>query len=392
MEDVFVLSSVRTAVGNFQASLSSVPATRLGAAAIKAAVERSGVPKDTVEEVIMGNVLVGGEGQAPARQAALYAGLSEHVCCTQVGKVCGSGLKSVMMAAQAIACGDADVVVAGGMESMSNAPYALPAARGGMRMGNGSVEDLMIKDGLWDVYGQQHMGSYADKAAREKGVSREAQDDLALESYRRSGAALKNGEFKTEIVPVEVASKKGPASVAEDDEPKNDKLDKLRALKPAFNKDGTVTAGNASTINDGGAALVLASGRFVKANGLKPVARFVGQASGAQAPEWFTTAPIIAVKKVLGRLGLGPADVDYWEINEAFAVVTILALREFKLDFAKNVNLRGGAVSIGHPIGASGTRITTTLLHYMSDKKLARGLATACIGGGEAAALVLELV
>jgi acetyl-CoA C-acetyltransferase len=392
MEEVFVLSSARTAVGNFQASLSSIPATKLGAVVIKAAVERSGVPKDSVEEVIMGNVLIGGEGQAPARQATLYAGLPEHVCCTQVGKVCGSGLKSVMMAAQAIACGDSDVIVAGGMESMSNAPYALPAARGGMRMGNGSVEDLMIKDGLWDVYGQQHMGSYADKAAREKGVTREAQDDLALESYRRSAAALKNGEFKTEIVPVEVVSKKGPALVSEDDEPKNDKLDKLRTLKPAFNKDGTVTAGNASTINDGGAALVLASGRFVKAHGLKPVARLVGQASGAQAPEWFTTAPIVAVRKVLGKLGLGPGDVDYWEINEAFAVVTILAMRDLKLDYGKNVNLRGGAVSIGHPIGASGTRIATTLLHYMSDKKLARGLATACIGGGEAAALVVELM
>lgn len=392
MEEVLVLSSARTAVGNFQASLAGIQATRLGAAAIKAALERSGVPADKVEEVIMGNVLIGGEGQAPARQAALYAGLPDHVCCTQVGKVCGSGLKSVMMAAQAIACGDADVVVAGGMESMSNAPYAMPAARGGMRMGNSSVEDLMIKDGLWDVYGQQHMGSYADMAARERGVSREAQDDLAIESYRRSAAAQKSGEFRTEIVGVEVPSKKGPALVLEDDEPKNDKLDKLRSLKPAFNKDGTVTAGNASTINDGGAALVLASGRFVKAGGLKPVARVAGQASGAQAPEWFTTAPIIAVKKILEKRGLRPGDIDYWEINEAFAVVTILAMRELGLDYGKNVNQRGGAVSIGHPIGASGTRITTTMLHYMKDKKLARGLATACIGGGEAAALVLELV
>ena len=392
MEDVFVLSSARTPVGNFLASLASLPATRLGAVAVKAAVERSGVPKEKVDELIFGNVLVGGEGQAPARQAALYAGLPEHVCCTQVGKVCGSGLKSVMMAAQAIACGDADVIVAGGMENMSNAPYALPAARAGMRMGNGIAVDLMINDGLWDVYGQKHMGSYADMAASELKVSREEQDTFSIESYRRSAAAQKAGEFKTEIVPVEIAGKKGPTVVTEDDEPKNDKIDKLRSLKPAFNRDGTVTAGNASTINDGAAALVLASGRFVKAHGLKPVARFAGQASGAQAPDWFTTAPIIAIKKVLEKMKLGAGDIDYWEINEAFSVVTILAMREFKLDHGKNVNLRGGAVSIGHPIGASGARFTTTMLHYMKDKGLKRGLATACIGGGEASALVLELV
>jgi acetyl-CoA C-acetyltransferase len=392
MEEVFVLGSARTPVGNFQASLASMPATKLGAIAVKAALERTGVPKEKVDEVIMGNVLIGGEGQAPARQAALFAGLPEHVCCTQVGKVCGSGLKSVMMAAQAIACGDADVIIAGGMESMSNAPYLLPAARAGMRMGNGAAVDMMINDGLWDVYGQQHMGSYADKAAREKDVSREEQDTFAIESYRRSAAAQKNGEFKAEIVPVEIAGRKGPAIVAEDDEPKNDKIDKLRTLKPAFNKDGTVTAGNASTINDGAAALVLASGRFVKANGLAPVAKFAGQASAAKAPDWFTIAPVFAVRKVLEKMKISAGDIDYWEINEAFAVVTILAMREFKLDIAKNVNLRGGAVSLGHPIGASGARIATTMLHYMRDKGLKRGLVTACIGGGEASALVLELV
>lgn len=392
MEEVFVLSSARTPVGNFQASLAALSATKLGAIAVKAALERSGVPKEKVDELVFGNVLTGGEGQAPARQAALFAGLPEHVCCTQVGKVCGSGLKSIMMSAQAIACGDADVIVAGGMESMSNAPYVLPAARTGMRMGNSTAIDMMVNDGLWDVYGQQHMGSFADKAAREKGVTREEQDAFAVESYRRSAAAQKAGEFKAEIVPVEIAGKKGPTVVVDDDEPKNDKIDKLRTLKPAFNKDGTVTAGNASTINDGAAALVLASGRFVKANGLTPVARFCGQASGAQAPDWFTTAPVLAVKKVLERMKIGAGEVDYWEINEAFSVVTILAMREFKLDHAKNVNLRGGAVSIGHPIGASGARVTTTMLHVMKDKGLRRGLATACIGGGEASALVLELV
>jgi acetyl-CoA C-acetyltransferase len=236
------------------------------------------------------------------------------------------------------------------------------------------------------------MGSYADKAARERNVTRVEQDDFSLESYRRSGIAWKNGEFRAEVIPVEIAGKKGPTFVAEDDEPKNDKLDKLRSLKPAFNKDGTVTAGNASTINDGGAALVLASGRFVRANGLKPVARFAGQASAATSPDWFTIAPVYSVKKVLEKMRIDAGGVDYWEINEAFSVVTILAMREFGLDYSRNVNLRGGAVSIGHPIGASGTRITTTMLHVMKDRGLRRGLATACIGGGEASALVLELV
>jgi acetyl-CoA C-acetyltransferase len=392
MEEVFVLSSVRTPVGNFHASLAAMSATRLGAVAIKAALEKAGVPPEKVDEVIMGNVLTGGEGQAPARQAALYAGLPNTVCTSQVGKVCGSGLKSLMLAAQGIRCGDADVIVAGGMESMTNAPYVLGGARGGYRMGNGTIEDMMIKDGLWDVYGQQHMGSYADKAAREKGVSREEQDDFALESYRRSSTAWKNGEFKAEVVPVEIAGKKGPVIVSEDDEPKNDKIDKLRSLKPAFNKDGTVTAANASTINDGAAALVLASGRFVKANGLKPVAKFVAQASAATSPDWFTVAPVYSIEKVLAKMGIDAGGIDLWEINEAFAVVTILGMRGFKLDYAKNVNLRGGAVSIGHPIGASGTRVTTTLLHLMQDKGLKRGLATACIGGGEASAIVFELV
>jgi acetyl-CoA C-acetyltransferase len=390
-KDVYVVSAVRTPVGNFMASLSSVPAPRLGAIVIEEAVKRANIEKNMVDEVIMGNVLMGGEGQAPARQAARFAGLPDEVCAMTINKVCGSGLKSVMLAAQAIMCEDANIVVAGGMESMSNAPYAIPKARGGLRMGNDVIEDLMIKDGLWDVYHQQHMGSFADKAAREKNVSREEQDDFALESYRRSSTAWKNGEFDKEVIPVKVESKKGEVIVKEDDEPKNDKLDKLRSLKPAFNKDGTVTAGNASTINDGAAALVIVGEDTLKKYNLKPMARIVAQASSATAPEWFTIAPVYAIDKVCKKANLKVEDINYWEINEAFAVVTILAMRAFNLPHDR-VNIRGGAVSIGHPIGASGARIITTLLHIMKDRNYKYGLATACIGGGEASAIIFENV
>ena len=390
-KDVFIISAVRTPVGNFMASLSSVPATKLGAIAIEEAVKRANIEKKMVDEVIMGNVLMGGEGQAPARQATRFAGLPDEVCAMTVNKVCGSGLKSVMLAAQAIMCNDADIVVAGGMESMSNAPFAIPKARSGLRMGNDVIEDLMIKDGLWDVYNQQHMGSFADKAAREKNISREEQDDFALESYRRSSTAWKNGEFDKEVVPVKVESKKGEILVKEDDEPKNDKLDKLRTLKPAFNKDGTVTAGNASTINDGAAALVVVGEDVVKRYNLKPMARVVAQASAATAPDWFTIAPVYAIEKVLKKANMKVEDINYWEINEAFAVVTILAMKAFNLP-SNIVNIRGGAVSIGHPIGASGSRVITTLLHIMMDKDYRYGLATACIGGGEASAIIFEKI
>ncbi len=390
-KDVFIISSVRTPVGNFMASLSSIPATRLGAIAIDEAIKRAGIEKKMVDEVIMGNVLMGGEGQAPARQAARFAGLPDEVCAMTINKVCGSGLKSVMLAAQAIMCEDADIIVAGGMESMSNAPFAIPKARNGLRMGNDVIEDLMIKDGLWDVYNQQHMGSFADKAAREKKISREEQDDFALESYRRSSTAWRNGEFNNEVVPVKIESKKGEIIVKEDDEPKNDKLDKLRTLKPAFNKDGTVTAGNASTINDGAAALVVAGEEAVKKYNLKPVARIVAQASAATAPDWFTIAPVYCIEKILKKANMNVSDINYWEINEAFAVVTILAMKAFNLSKEK-VNIRGGAVSIGHPIGASGSRVITTLLHIMKDKNYRYGLATACIGGGEASAIIFEKV
>lgn len=390
-KDVFVVSAVRTPVGNFMASLSSLPATRLGAITIEEAIRRANIEKSMVDEVIMGNVLTGGEGQAPARQAAKFAGLPDEVCALTINKVCGSGLKSVMLASQAIMCEDANIVVAGGMESMSSAPYAIPKARAGLRMGNDVVEDLMIKDGLWDVYHQQHMGSFADKAAKEKNISREEQDDFALESYRRSSQAWKNGEFDKEVVPVKVATKKGEIVVKEDDEPKNDKLGGLRSLKPAFNKDGTVTAGNASTINDGAASLVVVGEDTVKRLNLKPIARIVSQASVATSPDWFTVAPIYAIEKVLKRADMKIEDIDYWEINEAFAVVLILAVRRFNLPLDK-VNIRGGAVSIGHPIGASGARIITTLLHVMMDRNFKYGLATACIGGGEASAIIFEKV
>jgi len=390
-KDVYIVSAVRTPVGNFMASLSSVPATRLGAVAIEEAIKRANIEKNMVDEVIMGNVLMGGEGQAPARQATRFAGLPDEVCAMTINKVCGSGLKSVMLAAQAIMCEDANIVVAGGMESMSNAPFAIPKARNGLRMGNDVIEDLMIKDGLWDVYAQQHMGSFADKAAREKKISREEQDDFALESYKRSSTAWKNGEFDKEVVPVRIESKKGEILVKEDDEPKNDKLDKLRTLKPAFNKDGTVTAGNASTINDGAAALVVVGEDMVKKYNLKPIARVVAQASAATAPDWFTIAPVYAIEKVCKKANLKTEDIDYWEINEAFAVVTILAMKAFNLPSNK-VNIRGGAVSIGHPIGASGSRVITTLLHIMKDKNFKYGLATACIGGGEASAIIFENV
>jgi len=291
-KDVYIVSAVRTPVGNFMASLSSVPATRLGAVAIEEAIKRANIEKNMVDEVIMGNVLMGGEGQAPARQATRFAGLPDEVCAMTINKVCGSGLKSVMLAAQAIMCEDANIVVAGGMESMSNAPFAIPKARNGLRMGNDVIEDLMIKDGLWDVYAQQHMGSFADKAAREKKISREEQDDFALESYKRSSTAWKNGEFDKEVVPVRIESKKGEILVKEDDEPKNDKLDKLRTLKPAFNKDGTVTAGNASTINDGAAARLVVGEDMVKKYNLKPIARFVAQASAATASDGFSITPL----------------------------------------------------------------------------------------------------
>lgn len=389
-DPVFIVGAARTPIGAFMGSLASVPAPRLGAAAITAAVHRAGVAADQVDEVYMGNVLTAGEGQAPARQAAIYAGLLQSVPATTIGKVCGSGLQAVVFGARGVALGDAEIVVTGGMESMSNVPYYLPQARTGMRMGNGQLVDGMIHDGLWDPYGNVHMGSCGELCAREFNFSREAQDEFARESFRRALTAQREGLFAREIVPVSIPRKKGDALLIADDEgPSAGKPEKFASLKPVFQKDGTITAANASSINDGAAAVVLASGRAVARYGLTPLGRIVGYASVAQAPEWFTTAPALAIQKVLARLNLTVDEIDLYEVNEAFAVVTMAVTRICGLD-PHRVNVRGGAVSLGHPIGASGARILTTLLHAMKDRGEKRGLATLCIGGGEAIALVVE--
>jgi acetyl-CoA C-acetyltransferase len=387
---VYIVSATRTPIGSFLGSLSTVPAPRLGAAAIEAALERAKVSADQVDEVFMGNVLSAGIGQAPARQAAIYARIPNKVPATTVSKVCGSGLQAILFGTKTIAIGDADIVVAGGMESMSNAPYYLTRARTGYRMGNGEIIDGMIHDGLWDPYGNFHMGNAGDKCAREYKFSREAQDEFAKESFRRAVAAQKEGLFHAEITPVSVAQKKGDALLVKDDEgPPAGKPDKFASLKPAFAKDGTITAANASSINDGASALVLASEKAVKQHNLAPLGRIVGYGGAAQEPEWFTTAPAAAIKSTLAKLDLSVGDIDLWEINEAFAVVTMAVAQICGIDLQK-VNVRGGAVALGHPIGASGARIVTTLLHAMKDQNKKRGLATLCIGGGEALAVVVE--
>ena len=387
--EVFICSAVRTPIGAFQGSLADVAATRLGATAVKAALERAKVAPDQVGEVYMGNVLTAGEGQAPARQAALYAGLPTDVPCTTVSKVCGSGLMAVMLGTKSILLGDAEVVVVGGMESMSNVPYYLPTARKGMRMGNATVIDGMIHDGLWDPYKNFHMGVAGELCAKEMSFSREAQDAFARESYRRALAAQSEGLFADEIVGVTIEGRKGAVTVLEDDEPKRGDADKMSSLKPAFDKAGTITAANASKINDGASALVLASGDAVKRLGLTPLARVVGYGSAAQEPEWFTTAPSKAISATLKRTGLSVSDIDLFEVNEAFAVVALAVAQKSGIDLAK-VNVNGGAVALGHPIGASGARILTTLTHAMAKRGAKRGVATLCIGGGEAVAVVIE--
>jgi len=388
--EVVIVGAARTPIGAFLGSLAAVPATRLGATAIRAALQRAGVEPGAVDEVIMGNVLQAGEGQAPARQAALHAGLPEKTPCWTLNKVCGSGLKAVISGAQAIALGDADVVVAGGMESMSNVPYYDRAARTGARMGNVELVDGMILDGLWDPYNQQHMGMCAEHCAATRGISRAAQDEYALESTKRAIAAQKSGAFAAEIVPVEIEGKKGEKTVvSEDDGPKAARPDKIPALKPVFKKDGTVTAANASSINDGGAAVVLMAAERARREGRAALARITGWGGAARAPVEFTIAPADAIKLTLGRLGLSAKDVDLWEINEAFAVVSLANAALLGLD-GRSVNVRGGAVALGHPIGASGARILVTLLHAMKDLGKKRGLASLCIGGGEAVALVVE--
>lgn len=392
LKNVLLVAAKRTPVGAFQGSLKAVPATKLGSIVIKAVIEDSGVDPHQVDEVIMGNVLPAGLGQAPARQAALGAGLPDSVECLTVNKMCGSGLKAVMLASQAIQTGDADLIIAGGMENMSAAPYLLPKGRSGYRLGHGSIEDSVIKDGLWDVYTDQHMGNCAEMCARDKDYSREDQDEFAEQSYSRTLNAQKEGSFKNEITPVEAPLRKGdPVVVAEDDEPAKANFEKMKTLRPAFEKDGTITAGNASKINDGAAAVLLAAEEKVHELKLKPMARIVAQASAAQEPEWFTTAPIKAIDKVLAKANLKTDDIDLWEINEAFAPVALAAIEEFNLDRGK-VNVNGGAIALGHPIGASGARVLTTLLYAMQKRGAATGLATLCIGGGEASALIVEKV
>jgi acetyl-CoA C-acetyltransferase len=390
MREVWIVGAARTPIGSFQGALAPVPAPKLGAVAIAAALQRAGVAPQAVEEVYMGCVLQAGVGQAPARQAAIFAGLPEAVPCTTVHKVCGSGLKSVMLAASQIRAGEIDVAVAGGMENMSQTPYYLDKGRDGLRLGHGTLTDGIIKDGLWDVYRQFHMGNAAEICAREQGITREAQDAFAAESYRKAQAAVASGAFQPEIVPVPVPQKKGdPLLVDSDEEPGRGDTNKFASLRPAFAKDGTVTAANASSINDGAAALVLVAAERGQALGLRPLAVLVSQASFAQAPEWFTTAPVFASQRALARAGWNAADVDLFEINEAFSVVSLACNHGLGADPAK-VNVNGGAVALGHPIGASGARILVTLLYAMQARGAKRGLASLCIGGGEAVAVTVE--
>ncbi|HEY5943870.1 MAG TPA: thiolase family protein, partial [Kofleriaceae bacterium] len=376
-------------IGSFLGSLSSLPAPKLGATAIKAALERAGVSANDVGLVHMGNVLQAGEGQAPARQAALYAGLPQSVPCVTVNKVCGSGLEAVLGVARAIAMGEIEIGVAGGMESMSNAPHVLRNSRNGTKMGPLETADTMVSDGLWDPYSNQHMGNCAELCAKEKNFPRAAQDEFAAESYRRALEAQKTGAFKTEIVPVEIADKKGTIKVDTDEEPGRGNIEKLPSLRAAFVKDGTVTAGNASSINDGAAAVVLMSADEAKKRGVKALAKLVSWGYHAQAPEWFTTAPTGAINNALERAKWDVKKVDLWEINEAFAVVSLANNQALGLDPAK-VNIWGGAVALGHPIGASGARILVTLVHEMAAKNAKTGGASLCIGGGEGIALLVE--
>ncbi|TDI84911.1 MAG: acetyl-CoA C-acetyltransferase [Caldithrix sp.] len=390
MKEVVIASACRTPIGSLQGTLSSLPGPKLGSIVIKEALQRAGIGGQDVSEVIMGEVLPAGVGQAPARQASIGAGIPNSVPCMTINKVCGSGLKSVMLAAQAIMVGDADIVVAGGMESMSNAPYLLSKARTGYRLGHGELIDSMIKDGLWDVYNDYHMGLAAELCASECNVPRAAQDEFAINSYKKAIDAQRNGYFKDEIVPVEIPQRKGdPILVTEDEEPGRANFEKIPTLRPVFKKDGTVTAANASSINDGAAACVVMSKARAEKLGIEPLATIVAQASAAKAPEWFTTAPADAMKKILDRANLKLEEIDLFEVNEAFAVVNLAVAGELGIDLEK-MNIHGGAVALGHPIGASGARILTTLLFAMKRYHKKRGLATLCIGGGEASAVIVE--
>ncbi|MEE8580448.1 MAG: acetyl-CoA C-acetyltransferase [Myxococcota bacterium] len=391
-KDVVIASAARTPIGSFQGAFASLSAVDLGAVVVKEAVKRAGARPDQVERVIMGNVLSAAMGQAPARQATIKAGLPVQTGAITINKVCGSGLQAVMFARREILVGDADVLVAGGMESMTNAPYALPSARSGFRMGNGEVIDTMIHDGLWDPYDDVHMGTCGDAVAEKYGFTREQQDAFAAESYTRALAAQKEGRFKDEIIPVEVPQRRGePLLIDQDEEPGRGNIAKLSKLRPAFSKDGTVTAANASSINDGAAALLVTSAEVARERGYSVLARIVADSTTAVEPRWFTTAPVEALQKLYKKSDTQASDWDLYEINEAFSGVTMAAMQEHGLDPAR-VNVNGGAASLGHPIGCSGARVLVTLLYALRDRRLKTGIATLCIGGGEAVALGVEIV
>ncbi len=389
MKKVVIVSAKRTAVGSFNGALSSFSSGQLGSFAIKAVLEDSKIDPQLIDEVIMGNVLMAGQGQAPARQSAIFAGLPNKTECMTINKMCGSGLKAVMLAQQSIALGDADIIIAGGQESMSNAPYLLQNARNGYRLGHGEVKDSIVLDGLWDVYNNIHMGSCAEACAKDFAFKREQLDDFAIESYNRAIKANNSGRFKDEIYPVKISSRTGDIIVDKDEEPGKVKFDKIPTLKPVFNKDGVVTAANASSINDGAAALLVMSEDKAKALNLKPLVEIVAQSSAAKAPIEFTTAPVDAINKVLKKAGMTTKNIDLYEINEAFAVVSLAVNKLLGLT-SENVNVNGGAVALGHPIGASGARILVTLIHEMKKQNLEFGLASLCIGGGEASALIVK--
>lgn len=390
MKEVYIISAVRTPMGSFGGSLKSLSATQLGAAAIKGALSKAGIDAAQVQDVLMGSVIQANLGQAPARQAAKFAGLPNEVNCTTVNKVCASGMKALAQAAQSIRLGDAEIVIAGGMESMSNVPFYVDSIRWGNKYGNTSLIDGLAKDGLTDVYDGKAMGNAAELCAKECGISREEQDSFAIESYKRSQAAWEEGKFNNEIIPVEIPQRKGdPILVTKDEEPFNVKFDKIPTLNPAFTKDGTVTAANASTMNDGAAALVLMSKEKANELGLKPIAKIVSYADAEQAPEWFTTSPALAVPKAVAKAGLKMEDISYWELNEAFAVVGIENSKRMNLDPAK-VNVHGGAVSLGHPLGCSGARIIVTLINVLKANNAKFGAAGICNGGGGASAMVIE--
>ena len=393
MADVFIVSAVRTPTGKFLGALKGFKATELGAMVVKEAVRRAGARAEAVDEVILGNVVSAGLGQNPARQAALGAGLPPSVAALTINKVCGSGLKAVMLARQAILAKDANVIVAGGMESMSNGPYLIPRLREGLRLGNGELIDAVVHDGLWDVYNDFHMGITGEKVAEKYSVSRGEMDAYAAESHRRASEATDAGRFRREILPIEIAQKKGAPLVIDRDEPirSDTTAEALAKLKPVFKDDGTVTAGNAPGMNDGAAALLVASEEAVEKQGLKPMARIVAQAVSGLEPEWVMMTPVPAVQKLLAATGWSNADVDLFEVNEAFSVQACAVSRELKLD-PKKTNVHGGAVALGHPIGASGARILTTLLHALQDRGGRRGIATLCLGGGNGVALAVELV